>query len=150
MTIRVTHPCSFSHGMADIVAESAADEIYLEKGFEIPIRFEVYHERKMTDQTIYERKKVGAFTFSTLQACCAVVVSTQSYLNAEPWDLGADFHALKELVAKKAGYSLMLATTETSNFPEVIGASKARWHLGKAFTNSRTGNQLTVMTKVLT
>lgn len=147
--IRVVHPCAFANGMADLVAESAADSIYLKKGFENPTVFQIFHERKHTDGTIFERRPVGCFTFSTLQACCAVVVSTNSYLNDKPWNLGHDFHALKERVARDAGYSMMLATTETSNFPEIIGAAKAHWRLGKAFTNKRTGHQLTIMTKEL-
>lgn len=41
----------------------------------------------------------------------------------------------------------MIATTQTSNFQELIGAAKNGWKLNTAFINARTGNQLVVMEK---
>src|ERR1700761_4391320 len=84
----------------------------------------------------------GRFTLVPMPGCCGIIVSVGSYLepgfrsqhNPSRW-----FHEIKEKVARHFGYSLMLMTTQTSNFPEVIGAAKSGWRLHHSFRNARTG-----------
>ncbi len=95
-------------------------------------------------------REIGFFELHPMPGCCGVVVSSGSFLNvAERGQFSNYFHFLKAYVAKELGYSKMLATCETGNFPEVIGAAKNGWRMHKAFTNKRTGHQLTVMEKDL-
>ena len=95
-------------------------------------------------------RELGYFKLHPMPGCCGVVVSTDSFLELqERGTFSKQFHYLKEYVAKELGYSLMLATTQTSNFPELIGAAKNGWKLHPAFINRRTNHQLTVMEKVL-
>lgn len=127
------------------------------KGLFDPVTFDVYYQPDYTEQTRArpgfvpaEPIRIGSFTFAPMPSCCGVVVSTGSYILPEYRDYRAyRFHDLKEHVARELGYSCMLATTHTSNFPEVIGAAKHGWKMHPAFINKRTGNQLTVMEKHL-
>ncbi len=116
-----------------------------EKGLLQGESFSVYNpvgEAKLT---------VAVFRFEPLPGCCGVVVSTASYINTEwrgSW-VGPEFHKLKEELAKNFGYSLLLATTQLSNIPEVVSSSKARWRIVKTFLNKRTSRELGVMMKNL-
>lgn len=94
---------------------------------------------------------LGYFTFSPLPGCCGVVVSSESSLHdvSKISGTGRLFHRLKAEVARKLGYSMMLATTQASNLPEVIGGAKAGWKWSNEFTNTRTGNLLFVGLKKL-
>jgi hypothetical protein len=95
-------------------------------------------------------RDIGQFVLEPMPGCCGVVVSTGSFLHPKERGVFSQyFHDMKAFVARELGYSRMLATTETSNFPEIIGAAKNGWKLHEAFTNKRTGHQLTVMEKAL-
>jgi hypothetical protein len=119
-------------------AQRQLEEFDRDKGLEQPVRFSVSFTNS--------EKEIGSFAFAPMPGCCGVVVSIHSSLQCRQ---GKAFHALKEHVARELGYSRMLATTETGNFPELIGAAKAGWKMHPAFTNKRTGHQLTVMEKAL-
>jgi hypothetical protein len=110
------------------------------KGLTEPMFFNVYAWNS-------ERRN-GYFTLAPLPGCCGVVVSIDSYL-AKNEASGKIFHELKAAVARELGYSRMIATTQTRNFPELIGAAKNGWKMHEAFINKRTGEQLTVMEKAL-
>lgn len=88
------------------------------------------------------------FTLAPLYGCCGVVVSTGSW-NKEPSISSSDFHKIKEQIARHLGYSLMLATTQLRNIPEVIGAGKNDWKFVHTFRNKRTDNDLGLMIKDL-
>lgn len=100
---------------------------------------------KMTNE------KVAKFALAPLPGCCGVVVSHDSEIFPafRSRGYGRSFHAMKEAVAIKFGYSAMLATTQLRNIPEVVGAAKARWRILESFRNLRTQNDIGVMVKVL-
>lgn len=137
--------------MTDFVCERLIARSYrdlaldLEKGLDKSAEFEVIYQ----PCSAMAEESVGRFTLSPMPGCCGVVVSIHSYLNRKHPILGSNFHKLKAKVAKDLGYSRMLATTQTSNFPELIGAAKNGWRLHEAFINKRTNQQLTVMEKAL-
>ena len=120
-----------------------------DKGLYKPQLFYVW--RKGTHQGAAD-SHIGRFTLAPLAGCCGVVVSTDSYLE-ESWRktpvVSEHFHKLKEETARKLGYSLMLATTQLRNIPEVVGASKAKWKFIHFFRNKRTDNDLGLMIKDL-
>lgn len=121
------------------------------KGLFEMVRFDVYVGWEAGGAREATERHIGAFFFSPMPGCCGVVVSHGSFLNntERGSNLGEFFHDLKAEVARRLGYTCMLATTRTDNFPEVIGASKKGWKMHEAFTNPRTRNQLVVMEKHL-
>lgn len=133
---------------ADLVAETST-MAYPGDRYKDPAKFTVFHCRKDGEGKVFENKQVGEFTLQSFPSCPAIVISLYSVLNDKPWDLGRYFHALKELVAREAGYSKMLATADVTNFKETIGAAKAGWRLGEAFKNSHTNHLITLMQKDL-
>ena len=123
-------------------SREAIDNFEIEKGLTKAVTFDVFFMEDVN------KKPIGAFTFNPMPGCCGVVISTGSYLRNRICG-GRNFHRLKEFVARELGYSRMLATVETSNFPELIGAAKNGWKLHEAFNNKRTNHQITVMEKAL-
>jgi hypothetical protein len=121
------------------------DEYPLEKGLDGVVNF-------IVSRTPSSAGDFGWFTLAPLPGCCGVVVSIHSRLK-EGWAgtpvIGDHFHKLKEHVARELGYSMMLATTQLRNIPEVVGASKAGWRIEKFFRNKRSGNDIGVMFKEL-
>lgn len=111
------------------------------KGLEKATRFRVRSEDK----------EVGEFTFEPMPGCCGVVVSTRTWIRPayRGTGFGQTLQHLKCGIAQDLGYGAMIATCETSNIPEIVGASKARWKIGPIFTNPRTRHQLGIMIKVL-
>jgi len=95
--------------------------------------------------------KIGTFYLEPMPGCCGIVVSTRSFLetNFRGNPYGDLFHQLKAAVAKHAGYSTMLMTTQLRNIPEVVGASKARWKFFHYFRNKRTDNDIGIAFKDL-
>lgn len=130
----------------DLVADMAA-----EKGLFKGVRFSVHVGWEAAGARPYNEREIGYFKLEPMPGCCGVVISTGSWLNVAERgsNLGVHFHELKAFVAKELGYSRMLATTQTKNFPELLGAAKSGWKLHDAFINKRTGEQLTVMEKAI-
>ena len=95
---------------------------------------------------------IGNWYFSGLPGCCGVVVSHGLYLKEEyrGMKLSGPMQELREAVARKLGYSAMLATVVTNNFAEVISSAKHGWKLGPTFKNKeRTGNEIAFQIKLL-
>lgn len=132
-------------------AENLEEDTAAEKGLFNQVRFSVYIGWEAAGAREKTEREIGFFCFSPMPGCCGVVVSTGSWLEVKERgsNIGEHFHQLKAFVAKQLGYSRMLATTQTKNFPELIGAAKHGWKLHEAFINTRTGEQLTVMEKAI-
>lgn len=95
---------------------------------------------------------IGAWYFSNMPGCCGVVVSHGLNLNEEYRSTGVSglFQKLREYVAQELGYSAMIATCLTSNFPELFSSKEAGWKMGPVFRNiHRTNNDVTFQIKVL-
>lgn len=120
-------------------------EVLEGKGLDKPIKFMVIRGNDPP-------RELGHFTLAPLPGCCGVVVSTESYLDPS-WRgktvISEHFHKIKEATARKLGYSMMLATVQLRNIPEVVGGSKAGWKLDHFFRNKRTENDLAFMFKEL-
>ena len=111
---------------------------YEGKGLDRPVQCQVHYNTN--------NKNWAGFTLAPLYGCCGVVVSSASSNTRLD---SAQFHKIKAHIAKWLGYSLMLATVECTNFPEVIGAGKNGWNFVDSFTNKRTNHLLGVMVKHL-
>ena len=134
---------SASDAVYNLVTNIADNIIELDKGLEQRQYFPVVSANS--------KQTLAGFYLEPLPGCCGVVVSTGSWIIPEyRGSFGKLFHTLKETVARKLGYSLMLATTELRNLPEVIGASNAKWKHIHTFRNQRTSHDLSLMIKDLT
>lgn len=102
-------------------------------------------------EDIIKSQEVGYFFLSPLPGCCGIVVSHATHLHPSfrSTEYGKSFHRVKENVARHYGYSMMLATTELRNLPEIIGGSKAGWKWGNFFRNKRTTHDLAIGLKEL-
>lgn len=130
------------------------DDVELkEKGLIGPMRFEVRVAEGWQGMRLHPlATPLGTFTLEPMPGCCGVVVSTSSYLEPQARGLhsvGKDFHALKAQVAAHFGYRVMLMTTQLTNLPEVIGASKAKWKFFHTFRNKRTDNDIGIAYKAI-
>lgn len=128
-----------------ILAEcEEADEYQQEKGFETTTEFKLYHIRS-------EKILIGGFCFTTLPGCCGVVVSSGTWLTEHTKHSGLSnpFRELKEEIAKKCGYSMMIATTDMSKIPSVGNMIKSKYNIFKVFTNKRTNNLLGIGYKLI-
>lgn len=92
---------------------------------------------------------LGDFSFSTLEGCCGVVVSSNSRLekNYRQSSVSDTFRKIKELLADHLGYSLMLATVQTDNIPAMGNMFKSKYKVHETFKNKRTGNVIAIATK---
>ena len=137
----------FKFELGLFVAISSDPDLDSEKGLVKPTSFHI--ARKGYETLDVGSHEIGRFTFVPMPGCCGVVISTASYL-APNWrgkGNGNTFHQIKEGIAKKFGYSLMIATVQTSNFPEIIGAANSNWKYIHSFRNKRTTNDIAVMVK---
>jgi hypothetical protein len=121
------------------------DEELQSKGLPGDITFKVFwgHESK-------PHEEIGWFTLSPLPGCCGVVVSTGSYLKEGyrgNHNFGIWFHEIKQMMAQKLGYKIMLMTTQLRNIPEVVGACRAKWKIFHCFRNKRTDNDIGIAFK---
>ena len=113
----------------------------------------VKDNKGLTSATCFKLKdgenEIGQCVFAPFPGCCGAVISTETIIHPKYRKLGyaREFHMLKAKLAHRLGYSLLVATTQLSNLPEVIGASKQRWKFVKTFKNKRTGNELGLMVK---
>lgn len=93
---------------------------------------------------LLEEKIIGHFYFSPMPGCCGIIVSHHTYLNRDKRSSGFSepFRNLKEELAKKLGYTRMIATTQMDNVPGVKNMFKSKYRIVDTFTNKRTGNLL--------
>lgn len=84
----------------------------------------------------------GKFTFQPMPGNCGIVVSTDTWIEYGMRNCGSAsrLHIVKEALARKLGYSMMLSTTISTNVPQVVSAAKAGWKFVSHFTNKRSGN----------
>jgi GNAT superfamily N-acetyltransferase len=134
-------------GKYKLVARSdALDEAVLqyEKGLDNQAFFEAFFDVK-------DGARLGYWYMSPMPGCCGVVVSHGLVMEASFRGNGYSkaFMALRFEVAKKLGYSAMVATALTSNFPEIISSAKAGWKLGPVFRNKRTTRDVAFQIKLL-
>lgn len=133
ISVLATHPW-------DVWIEARADipEDLAEKGITELTQFEVY---RMTDHSEF---KIGQFHLQGMPGCCGVVVSCFAYLSPDNRHTGLSkpFRAIKETVAKKLGYTVMIATSEITNIPAFISMQHSGYEIVKTFTNKRTQHVL--------
>jgi hypothetical protein len=117
-----------------------------EKGFEFPHAFYIF--RSGTPRQ-YGRH-LASFALASMEGLeSGVAVSISSY-NSEDSGLSSKlFHQIKETIAKRFGYSYMVATARLNNFPETVGAAKYGWKLIDDFHNNYSNHDLVFMTKKL-
>jgi hypothetical protein len=125
------------------VSKSLGDEdVIHEKGLQVTTRFEAFFDYE-------EGKKIGHWYFAPMPGCCGVVVSHSLWLDQGFRGKGYShpFQQLRELVARKLGYSCIISTILTNNFPEIISSANSGWRLYAPFRNKRTGNEVTFSIK---
>lgn len=108
------------------------------KGLLKPTLFEIY----LTAKEFEVKHIYGFFTFSTLEGNCGIVVSSGTWITALWRNQGSAnrLQEIKEFVARELGYSLMLSTVISTNVPQIVSASKAKWRFICNFLNKRTNN----------
>lgn len=89
----------------------------------------------------------AGFTLAPMPGCCGVVVSIHS--SSDGRIPSAQFHTIKQNVAKALGYGLMICTTDTTNVPQIVGGARSGWKWGEQFVNPRTNNRIVVGVKKL-
>jgi GNAT superfamily N-acetyltransferase len=97
-------------------------------------------------------ENVSGFSLIEQPNCCAIMISTQTYVTARFQKLGIAQEMLefKESIAKAFGYSMLLCTVNVSGNPaEVHILEKHGWIKGSEVKNKRTTNIVAVFTKVL-
>jgi hypothetical protein len=94
-----------------------------------------------------QETEAGHCTFVPMPGCCGVIISTELWI--EPKYRGRNynkiFFELRKELAKKLGYSKILATIRMDNIPEVVACAKYGWHFIETFTNKRTNNLLALI-----
>lgn len=120
-------------------------DILLEKGFTSTELFRVY----LT--TIAGDILIGEFQLSPMPGCCAVVISHNSLVKEQYRGTIASqqFREVKTEIAKKAGYTVMIATSKVNDIPASKNMQKSGYRIVSEFTNKRTNNQLHLGVKVL-
>ena len=136
----------FKFTLENFVCISEDPDLDSEKGLHSVVRFRI--ARQQYEALDIGPHEIGSFKLAPMPGCCGVVVSTESILNPR-WrgSIPQIFHRIKEQVAKQFGYSLMIATVQSRNYPEVIGASHNGWKFVHTFRNKRTTNDIGVMVK---
>ena len=122
------------------------DEEYIGKGLSRETLFYIYNTENPMIASI------GRFTFAPMPGCCGIVVSCFTWLheNHRRSSWSPMFRELKEEVAKRLGYSMMIATTQMDNIPAVQNMLKSKYHICRTFNNKRTNHLLGLGYKVLT
>lgn len=121
-----------------------AGALQQEKGFDTTAEFKLYRIGS-------EKILIGGFSFTTLPGCCGVVVSHNTWLTEQTKHSGVSdpFRELKEEIAIKCGYSMMIATTDMSKVPSVGNMIKSKYNIFKTFTNKRTNHLLGIGYKLI-
>lgn len=108
--------------------------------------------------TLYRRSipgnkdiEVGGFKFTAMPGCCGIVVSHGTYLTPQTRGTGLSnpFRQLKMELAKKLGYTMMIATTRMSDVPAVGNMMKSKYKIVDTFRNKRTLNDIGIGIKKL-
>lgn len=99
-----------------------------------------------------EYRELSRFSISRLYGCCGVAVFYHASVAKDfrSRGLGTLLLQLREEAARKAGYSLAVATVQADNEEENMILRKAQWELARGFKNIRTGNDIVLYTKELT
>lgn len=94
---------------------------------------------------------IGWFSLSPFPGCCAIVVSHSASLKPEYRGTyhSEPFRQIKQFVAQKLGYSMMVATTITGDIPAFKSFLKAHYRVDATWTNPRTSNQLALGHKLI-
>ena len=96
---------------------------------------------------------MSGFTLIQQVNCCAILVSTQTFVreNFRSQGLAQDMMGIKEALAREFGYSMLMATVNISGNPaEVHILEKFGWkNNGDSFVNPRTKNTVGIFTKIL-
>lgn len=118
------------------------------KGLFNETRFEFYYLR---NQAGSKPTTLGGFYFSPMPGCCGIVVSHNTFLHI-PFrnsNISDKFRQLKTELAKKLGYTIMIATTQMDNLPGVGNMIKSKYKMPVTFINKRTNNLIGLGYKVL-
>jgi hypothetical protein len=98
-----------------------------------------------------DNRLAGRFKLAEMIGCCAIVVSTETYVldiyNRKGF--GQYMLRLKEYIAGLTGYSMLMATVVSTNEPEIHILEKFGWACVSTVLNRRTDNTVLVYTKHL-
>ncbi len=94
---------------------------------------------------------IGKTSLSPMPGCCGIVVSHYTELtpNNRGTSLSDPFRDLKSNLAKALGYTVMVATTDMSNFPAVGNMFKSKYKMVSSFINKRTNHLIGIGIKTL-
>ena len=97
--------------------------------------------------------KEGRMIFNLVQltGCCAYLISTGTYISESLRKKGYSYRLqeMKEILARKLGYSILLCTVRVKNKPENKCLKKSGWKKIGEVRNKRTDNLLYMYHKIL-
>lgn len=105
------------------------------------------------EDTVLE-ESIGQFAFAPLAGNCGIVVSTDTWVTFKRRGKGLShvLHDIKEYLARRLGYTLMMATVVDNNEPQIKGMLKYGWSIRQGdleFVNKRTNNRCLICFKTL-
>lgn len=136
-----------------MLAATAAKEAELRK---LTDSNEVFAQ--LTGQTILikakalnEYRTVGKFSMAEFPGCCGVVVNYHAQIETQfrGKGLGKLMLQIREDAARRANYSVLLATVDEKNEPEKNLLTKNKWVRVAAFKNKKTANMISLFIKIL-
>lgn len=131
----------------ELIPEDLWNELIVTKGLNWAdgncAKFEVFRK---TDHSEFA---IGHFFLSAMPGCCGVCVSHAAYLSPDNRHSGLrhPFRDIKPFIAKRLGYSMMIATTIMTNIPALKSFLDSSYRVSDTFTNPRTGNVIAFGTK---
>jgi len=139
---------------AAMIAAVSAKEAELRKLTESNEVFATLDKNQVsiTARGLGEYRKIGHFSMEQLPGCCGIVVSYHSAIETQFRGLGIGklFLEIREDAARRAGYTVILATVVHGNEAEVGLLKQAGWSVSPPlFVNKRTKNAIALYTKEL-
>lgn len=103
-------------------------------------------QKKHTFEVFANKEGVASFHLQTLPGCCGICVSYRSCI-AEKYrkkGLGSLLNSMRIVIAKEAGFGLMLCTDVVTNIAQRKILNKNGWKELTSFVNPRTGNTVSI------
>ncbi len=108
-------------------------------------------EQTPLGSVVYQEEPKWSFKMSDLPGCCGILVSFNTAIaaTARGKGLGHALQVLKEHIARRLYYGLMLATIVASNEPEKRVLQDSGWGQIDEFINPKTGHKVLLFSKHL-
>lgn len=145
-TTKDSHYASYAYDISAILDKGLYDTLWCNV-------IRTKEEKPVLDDDAFYKLIIGSFAFSPMPGCCGLVVSHGTWRDKRTiaeFSKDSDmFRECKTALAKKLGYSAMIATTQMKEVASVLNMVKSGYHIERTFTNKRTSNLLGVGIKII-